>query len=776
MSPLSSEARREVERAFDAEAPGRLARLAAALEDEAAGNGNGAAAREAHTLRGAAAIVGRRDLADLCSAIEDLVAAPAAPDELRRAAARVRTLVPEPVDRRSPRRRSRWLARQIALLVALALLPAVVVAVYAVLDGRRDTHRLVAREAMADAQLVAASEVQLRRSGRDLLDGLAATPAVAAAGPSCPGVLGRYAAAFPSFAPLRVVAADGRTACSGQPESPAPRPGGLGAPLRRPLPHGAHLEATITARAMQAVVAEARLPQGSAVLVVDASGTILARRPDPGRYVGRRIDAAALRSRVAEAPAEQPGLDGVRRLYGYAAAGPWLVRVGIPTAPEYASYTHELLWELLVIGALAAAALVVGVAYTRRRISGPFAALTDTAGRLAKGDLSARTNVSPGRGELGQLVVAVDSMAAALEERTAERERAVVELEALTRELDTRVDERTRALEAARGQAERANLAKTAFLSRLSHELRTPLNAVRGFAQILDGDAVPDEQREAIRYIASGAEHMTRLIDELLDTARIEAGQLRVDPEPVAVAAAFREVVDLSGPLATEHGVALTVSELERGLSVVADRGRLRQVLLNLVTNGVVYNRRGGSVTLRATRLAAGRVAIDVADTGEGIAAADLDRVFVAYDRLGRGPESGGLGLGLALSKRIVEALDGSISIASERGVGTRFTVELPEAAAAGSVVDAAPPAAPRAGAGASSTSRTTRRACASSSCSSAAGVSTSWRRPRWPRASRRRGPTRRTSSCSTTSSRTAAARASCARCGPSRGSGPCRS
>jgi signal transduction histidine kinase/CheY-like chemotaxis protein len=383
------------------------------------------------------------------------------------------------------------------------------------------------------------------------------------------------------------------------------------------------------------------------------------------------------------------GVDGVRRLFAYHAAGPWYVSVGIPTAPAYASLTHELVYELLVIAGLGLLGLALGLAGARRTLGRSLASLVVTARRLQSGDLSARTGAVSHGGELGELAASIDAMAQALEERTSERERAGVDLARLAGELEGRVQSRTAGLESARAEADRASHAKTAFLSRLSHELRTPLNAIRGFSQLLSAGELPPEQREAAGHIAAGAEHMTRLVEELLDTARIEAGEFRVELEPVAVDVVVRDVVDLSLGLAADHGVTLTPSEIDPGVGVLADRGRLRQVLLNLVTNAIVYNRRGGSVSVLASRRPDGRVVVDVVDTGEGIAPENLSRAFVPYDRLGRGPESSGLGLGLALSQRLVEAMNGTVGVESEPGVGTRFTIELGAAGVAGGIADA---------------------------------------------------------------------------------------
>jgi signal transduction histidine kinase/ActR/RegA family two-component response regulator len=323
---------------------------------------------------------------------------------------------------------------------------------------------------------------------------------------------------------------------------------------------------------------------------------------------------------------------------------------------------------------------LLGLVGANHALGRPIAALTSTARRLGSGDLSARTGLRPRGGELQDLAASIDAMAAELEAQVAERDRAAAKLEVLANELTTRVHDRTAALEQALDEADRASRAKTAFLSRLSHELRTPLNAIRGFSQLLTSKELTPDQTEAAEHIAAGAEHMTLLVEELLDTARIETGEFRVELEPVALGSLLAETVAMSNGLATEHGVALLGPTVDPSVRVVADRSRLEQALLNVVKNAIVYNRNGGIVSLRVSRTTGPRVAIDVLDTGEGIASDALERVFLPYERLGRGVESDGLGLGLALSRRLVEAMGGDITVASEVGVGSRFTIELIEA------------------------------------------------------------------------------------------------
>jgi len=225
--------------------------------------------------------------------------------------------------------------------------------------------------------------------------------------------------------------------------------------------------------------------------------------------------------------------------------------------------------------------------------------------------------------------------------------------------------------------AERANRAKDEFLSRMSHELRTPLNAVLGFAQILEMEDPTPDQHESIRQILAAGRHLLGLIDEVLDVSRIATGKLSLSSEPVSVTDALTEAADLIRPLAVERGIRLRIDDAD-GLHVQADRQRLKQVLLNLLSNGVKYNREGGDILVTWEHVTPERLAIRVADTGLGIAPEAMARLFDPFDRLGAemsGVE--GTGLGLALSKGLIEAMGGTVKAESEAGAGSAFTIEL---------------------------------------------------------------------------------------------------
>jgi signal transduction histidine kinase len=246
-------------------------------------------------------------------------------------------------------------------------------------------------------------------------------------------------------------------------------------------------------------------------------------------------------------------------------------------------------------------------------------------------------------------------------------------------ELERLVAARTQQLTIARDAAEEANRAKSDFLSRMSHELRTPMNAVLGFAQLMGLDpAVSAGQRQSLDHILRAGKHLLHLINDALDLAHVESGRLTLSPEALGVADLVQEVVALMQPQAQGHRVTIE-SAVPAGVVVRGDRLRVKQVLLNLCSNAVKYNRPGGWVRLGAEPADAGRVRITVEDNGQGISPEGQARLFEPFSRLGAelGPVEG-TGIGLSISKRLVELMDGRIGVHSAPGQGSRFWVELP--------------------------------------------------------------------------------------------------
>ncbi|MGN2431052.1 ATP-binding protein [Pseudomonas syringae] len=233
------------------------------------------------------------------------------------------------------------------------------------------------------------------------------------------------------------------------------------------------------------------------------------------------------------------------------------------------------------------------------------------------------------------------------------------------------------ALGTAREEAERASRAKSEFLSRMSHELRTPLNSILGFAQLLEMDS-PASQRPQVGHILRAGQHLLKLINEVLDIARIEAGHLSLSLEPVPLSNVLQEALVLVSPMAADGTIELQeLPPLSDGLGVVADRQRLIQVLLNLLSNSIKYNRPNGRVRIEVEQ-SAERVAVSVVDSGYGIAPELVNQLFKPFERLNADPSVEGTGLGLALSKSMLEMMHGDLSVHNVPGEGCRFTLELP--------------------------------------------------------------------------------------------------
>lgn len=227
--------------------------------------------------------------------------------------------------------------------------------------------------------------------------------------------------------------------------------------------------------------------------------------------------------------------------------------------------------------------------------------------------------------------------------------------------------------------AERANRAKNEFLSRMSHELRTPLNAILGFGHYLETEVSAPDHQEYLGYIVKAGEYLLVLINDILDISRIEAERLLLTLQPVNVYQAMDDALCFVANQAITHRVSLVVvSEISDATRVVADPQRLKQVIINLLSNAIKYNRPGGTVTLHAVEVE-GQLQLAIIDTGVGIPATLQPKLFIPFERLGA-DHSGveGVGLGLVLTRQLIELMGGTISVESIEGVGSTFQIALP--------------------------------------------------------------------------------------------------
>jgi PAS domain S-box-containing protein len=246
--------------------------------------------------------------------------------------------------------------------------------------------------------------------------------------------------------------------------------------------------------------------------------------------------------------------------------------------------------------------------------------------------------------------------------------------------MEAEILHRSSQLREANAELRAANSAKNDFLSRMSHELRTPLTAIAGFAELLALDNLGPEQHQSAETIQRASKHLLRLVDDVLDMARIEAGAMSISLEPVRVADVIAGAVELAQPLADRNEVELDDSPSPVELYALADNQRLKQVLVNLIVNAIKYNRPGGKVTV-SVRAEDSTARIEVADTGLGIEEHSIQKLFTPFERL-RASEVEGTGLGLALSKAIVEGMGGKIGVRSVAGQGSTFWVSFQQAEA----------------------------------------------------------------------------------------------
>jgi signal transduction histidine kinase len=350
----------------------------------------------------------------------------------------------------------------------------------------------------------------------------------------------------------------------------------------------------------------------------------------------------------------------------------WRIFVEQPLSEAFAPLKSAIWRTAFLLVAFLLLAIATSVLLARRLVR-PIESIQAAAAKIGSGSLNQRIEI-PSNDELGALAAEFNRMAARLQASYAGLEQKVEER---TRELATaleELDEKSRELEA-------ASRHKSEFLANMSHELRTPLNAVIGFTQVLSEKLfgeVNEKQEEYLEDILSSANHLLALINDILDLSKVEAGQVELEVAPFSLREALERGVVMVRERAINGGVQVALGA-NGGVDVVTgDERRISQVIFNLLSNAVKFTPDGGAVDVRANQ-EDGEIRVSVADTGPGIAAEDHERIFEEFQQTEAGVEQHeGTGLGLALSKRLVELHGGRIWVDSELGKGSTFVFTLP--------------------------------------------------------------------------------------------------
>jgi two-component system, NtrC family, sensor kinase len=433
---------------------------------------------------------------------------------------------------------------------------------------------------------------------------------------------------------------------------------------------------TLDLKVIQDLVRETRLGTSGYVYAIDAKSVPIAH-PNSAAFTHRSVALPQVTRALASSQTGSTvgrNFRGEKVLSTWATVGPtgWKVFVEQPESAAFAPVRGKIWRTALLLAAFLAGGIGLSVLLARR-LARPVKQMRTAAGRIGAGAYGERIELHR-RDELGGLADELNRMAASLqasvqsleqkvEERTRELEQALAELDKKSRELET------------------ASQHKSAFLASMSHELRTPLNAIIGFSQVLrEGmfGEINEKQGEYLDDVLSSANHLLALINDVLDLSKVEAGQVELQMAPFSLRDALEGGVVMVRERATTNGVEVVLS-VNPGVDVVSgDERRIRQVIVNLLSNAVKFTPVGGEVDVRAMQ-ANGEVRVSVADTGGGIAAEDQERIFEEFQQTEEGlAQREGTGLGLALSKRLVELHGGRIWVDSELGKGSTFTFTLP--------------------------------------------------------------------------------------------------
>jgi signal transduction histidine kinase len=425
---------------------------------------------------------------------------------------------------------------------------------------------------------------------------------------------------------------------------------------------------------VQDLVGKTRLGTSGYVYVVGSKGGPVAH-PNAAAFTHRSValpqvkKALASSSKVGSTVGRNFARQTVLSAWATVDRVGWKVFVEQPESEAFAPLRGKIWRTALLLAGFVAAGIVLSV-FLARRLVRPIKLMQAAAARIGAGAYEERIELDR-RDELGGLADELNRMAASLQ--------------ALVKGLEQKVEERTEELQQALAelsqksrQLEIASKHKSDFLANMSHELRTPLNAIVGFSQVLQQKLfgeINEKQEEYLNDVLSSADHLLTLINDILDLSKVEAGHVELEIATFSLREALERGIVMVREQATKNGVQLGL-EVDPGVDLVeGDERRIRQVVFNLLSNAVKFTPDGGRVDVTTAR-SNGEARVAVADTGPGIAPADQERIFEEFQQAQ--PESEGTGLGLALSKSLVELHGGRIWVESELGRGSVFVFTLP--------------------------------------------------------------------------------------------------